>query len=196
MVLIDKARSAGVTALAGGLLFVAACGGGSGGTTAAAPKTSGSANPMAAFRQCLQQHGVTLPNNLGRRGQRGPASGQPSAPPSGQPSGQPTRRPGGPPSGFPSMSASQRQAVQACASLAPNGGRFGGGVDQSALKAFQSCMSQHGVKVTNSFRPGAPRTATADPKAAAAFRTCRALLPGRPSGAPRPSPSPSQSPSS
>jgi hypothetical protein len=162
--LIDKARPLGVTALAGALLFAAACGG-NGGTKAAAPKTSTSADPRAAFRQCLQQHGVTLPND-GRRGQ------------SGRPSGPPTARP----SNLPSMSDSQRQALQACASLAPNGGRFGNGVDQSALKAFQSCMSQHGVKITNSARPGVLRTATADPKAAAAFRTCRALLPQRPFG--------------
>jgi hypothetical protein len=52
------------------------------------------------------------------------------------------------------------------------------------LKAFQSCMSRHGVKVTNTFRPGELRTS--DPKAAAALRTCRPLLPGRPDATPVP----------
>jgi hypothetical protein len=159
MILIEWARPLGVTALAGGLLLLAACGGGDGGTTAATPKTSASASadPRAAFRQCLQQHGVTLPNQGG-----------------GAPSGRPGQ--------IPSVSASQRQALQACASLAPNGGGFGNGGDQSALKAFQNCMDEHGVKVTSTFRPGELRTS--DPKAAAAFRTCRALLPGRATPAP------------
>jgi hypothetical protein len=181
MILIGRVRSPRVTALTGGLLLAmllagaAACGG-AGGTKAAAPKTSASADPQGAFRQCLRQHGVALPD----RGSRAQGGGPPSA--------RPTRRP----SDFPSLSPSLRQAVQACASLAPNGGRFAG-VDQSALKAFQSCMSQHGVKITNSFRPGARRSFTADPKAAAAFRTCRALLPQRPAA--RTSPSPSAGPS-
>jgi hypothetical protein len=186
MILIGRVRSLKVTALTGGpplalmlallLAGAAACGGGAGGAPAAAPKTSASAEPQGAFRQCLRQHGVTLPEQ-GRRAQGG-----------GPPSGRPTGRPTGRPSDFPSLSPSRRQAVQACASLAPNGGRFGG-VDQSALKAFQSCMSRHGVKITNSFRPGALRTATADPKAAAAFRTCRALLPQRQAAPTSPSPS-------
>jgi hypothetical protein len=189
MILIGKVRSLRATAPTGGrplalllalLLGATAACGGDGGTKAAAPKASASADPQGAFRQCLRQHGVTVPEQ-GRRAQGG-------GPPSGRPSGRPTGRP----SGFPSLSPSRRQAMQACASLAPAGGRFGG-IDQTALKAFQSCMSQHGVKVTNSFRPGALRTATADPKAAAAFRTCRALLPQRP--APSTSPSPAAGPS-
>jgi hypothetical protein len=182
--LIELARPRGVTVptvLAGAALLAAACGGGSGasggagaaGGTATARRT-GAADPQEAFRQCLRQHGVALPNQ-GR-----PRGGPPSGPPTGRPSD------------LPSISPSLRQAFQACASLAPNGGPLGGGlggVDQSALKAFRSCMNQHGIKVTNFGRPGMPRSATADPKTAAALRTCRALLPARP--APRPSPSPS-----
>jgi hypothetical protein len=178
MIVIGGVRSLMVTALTGGLLLVAAAACGGAGGTKAAPKTSASADPRDAFRRCLRQHGVALPDqgsqgSQGRRPQGGPPTGRPSD--------------------LPSISPSRRQALQACASLAPNGGRFGGGIDQSALKAFQSCMSQHGVKVTNSFRRGATRTFTADPKAAEAFRTCRALLPERPAA--RPSPSPSASPS-
>jgi hypothetical protein len=182
--LIDRVRSLAVIALAGGLLSVAACGGGGGGTVAAAPKTSASADPRAAFRQCLQQHGVTLPDRP-----RSGATGRPTGRPGGAPSGAPSGRPRGPLGGLPSLSAGQRQAFQACASLAPGGG-FAGGMDQSAVKAFRSCMNQHGVKVADAFRPDAARTA--DPKFAAAFRTCRALLPQR---SPRPStPAPAQAP--
>ncbi|HEX6468922.1 MAG TPA: hypothetical protein VF069_07470 [Streptosporangiaceae bacterium] len=194
--MIDRVRSLAVVALAGGLLSVAACGGGDGGA-AAAPKTSAPttgasktgtpADPRAAFRQCLQQHGVTLPSRP-----RPGATDRPTGRATGGPTGRPTGRPRGPLGGLPSLSAGQRQAFQACASLAPGGfaGGFGGGVDQSALKAFQSCMSQHGVKMANAFRPGASRTA--DPKFAAAFRTCRALLPRR---SPRPAtPAPAQAP--
>jgi hypothetical protein len=184
MILIDRARTLSVLVLAGGLLFVAACGNDGGTTTAAAPKASSSADPRAAFRQCLQQHGVTLPDQ-GRSGGGGPPSGRPSGAASGPPSG----RPSGRPTGMRSFSDSQRQALQACASLAPGDGGFGGGIDQSALKAFQNCMSQHGVKITNSFRPEARRTA--DPKFAAAFRTCRPLLPQRSPRAGTPAPSPS-----
>jgi hypothetical protein len=189
MILIELTRPRGMTALTvpavliGAALLVAACGGGGGvrggggvaGGAAAARQTGAAADPQEAFRQCLRQHGVAPPDQGRPRG--------------GRQSGPPTMRP----SDLPSLSPSRRQAIQACASLAPNGGRFGGrfggGVDQSALKAFQSCMSQHGVKITSSGRPGALRSATADPKAAAAFRTCRALLPTRP--APSPSPGPS-----
>lgn len=179
--MINMARSLGVAVLPGGLLIAllltaTACGGGDG--TAAAPTNStsksGSADPQGAFRQCLQQHGITLPS-------RGPGGRQPGVRPSGRPSGRPTGRP----SGFPSMSDQQRQALRACASLAPRG-RFGG-LDQSAFKAFQSCMKQHGVTVSNGFRGGRP---TADPKFAKAFRTCRPLLPQR-SGSPSPAPAPS-----
>jgi hypothetical protein len=64
---------------------------------------------MAAFRQCMQQHGATMPSHA--PGQR-PGGGSPGAQPSGRPS----------------MSSQQQQAVKACASLRPKGaGGFGGG---------------------------------------------------------------------
>lgn len=174
--MISMARTLGVAALAGGLLFTAACGGGSG-ANAAAPKSTGSNDPQGAFRQCLQQHGVTLPS--GRPGGQGQGQGGPP------PSGRPTARPSG---GFQSMSSQQRQAFQACASLAPGGGRFGGGADQSAFKAFQNCMNQHGVKVANN---GFRSLRTTDPKIAKALKTCQPLLPQRGSGTPNPNPAPS-----
>ena len=168
-----------MAALAGGLLFTAACGGDTG-ASAAAPRSSGSNDPQGAFRQCLQQHGVTLPS--GRPGQ---GQGQGGRPPSGRPTAQPS-------GGFPSMSSQQRQAFQACASLAPNGGGFGGGFGggpgQSAFRAFQNCMDQHGVKVANN---GFRSLRTTDPKVAKALKTCQPLLPQRGSGTPNPSPAPS-----
>jgi hypothetical protein len=180
--LIDTTKLFGTTGLAGAvlsaLLFTAACRGGSG-ATAAAP--NGSAAPQAAFRECLRQHGITMPT-----GGPGGQGGRPGRPPSGRPTGRPSGAPSG---GPPSATGPRQEGFQACASLAPNGGRFGGGVDQSALKAFQNCMSEHGVKVANTARPDALRTS--DPKGAKAFQTCRPLLPQGPSGGPNPSTTPS-----
>jgi hypothetical protein len=120
---------AGMT-IAGALLFTAACGGDKGGSGAGTPSGSAAADPMAAYRQCLEKQGVTLPTGGG--GGRRP-SGAPTGRPSGAPSGVPGGRPSGFPSGRPSMSAAQQQAIQACASLAPQGrpagqggGPFGG----------------------------------------------------------------------
>jgi hypothetical protein len=79
----------------------------------------------------------------------------------------------------------------------PSGGRFGGGANATALKAYLSCLSDNGVKVPKSLTTpagasgpsGSPggagglgsslRGLRSDPKFAAASQTCRALLPAR-----------------
>ncbi|GAA3211645.1 hypothetical protein [Actinocorallia longicatena] len=107
-----------VPAVAGSLLLAAACGGSDSGSGSGG--TSGD-DPMAAFTACLKENGVTMPD----RGQGG--AGGDGTRPTGRPSGQPTGRPSGQPSGRPSMSAEQQKAMQACASLRPDGGQGGPG---------------------------------------------------------------------
>ncbi|MFB9839705.1 hypothetical protein [Actinoallomurus acaciae] len=161
------------------LLLTAACGSSSGDKAAASPSGSASSSGFAAYAACLKQHGVNIP----------------TARPSGRPSG------GG--RGF--FGGGNQQAVQACRSLAPQGGRFGGQGMQE-LQAYRSCLSDHGVKLPTPTpgaqrTPGAERTPgarrspgagflgglnTTDPKVAKAVKTCKPLLP---TFSPRPSPS-------
>ncbi|MET9361264.1 hypothetical protein ABZX93_10150 [Streptomyces sp. NPDC006632] len=188
-------------ALAACGLLLAACS--SSASPSAQAKPSGSASSsssaakgMDAYRQCLAQHGVTM-------APRPAGSGRPSGWPSGRPSGRPSggaRRPGGG-GGFggfgggASADPAQRQAAQACASQRPQFNGRGGGGDSTAMKAFTSCLKDHGV-VLPSASPGAGGGGmrglnTSDPKSAQALQICKALLPqqGR-SGAAAPSSTP------
>jgi hypothetical protein len=118
--------------IAGAVMFAGACGGNSGGgasstTSAAAPagKSAGAPDgPMAAYRQCMEQHGVTMP-------QRGAGGQRPSGAPGGRPSGTPGVRPSGFPGGMQSMSPQQQAAAKACASVAPQRGQGGSGGGQN-----------------------------------------------------------------
>ena len=181
--------AAGVLSL--GALVLSGCS--SSGTAASAqPNSSASGSAQdSAYRNCLSQHGVTLPS--GRPGGAG-ASGRPSgARPSGvRPSGvRPSGGYGGGGFGFGGASAdpSMQAAIQACASDRPSGaagfgGGRGGGFDSTALAAFTSCMKDHGVTVAAN---GLRSLNTTDPKTAAAYKTCKVLLPTR-SSSPSPSP--------
>ncbi|MEU7602853.1 hypothetical protein [Streptomyces sp. NPDC041003] len=105
-------RMLGGAAVAGMLLATVACGGGK-------AEQQPSSDPMRAFQECLQEHGVTMPDRGGQR-------------PEGAPSGRPEGAPSGRPSGMPSTSAEQQEAMQACASLRPQqGGGPGGNGPQS-----------------------------------------------------------------
>ena len=113
-------RLFGGAAIAGTLMLSAACGGSgdsgaSGGGTSSTQggQGSGGNDAMAAYRQCMQKQGVTMPS-------RAPGGG------GGNGGVRPSGRPTGRPSGMPSMSAKQQKAAQACASLRPQGGGFGG----------------------------------------------------------------------
>lgn len=171
-------------ALLGTLALAALLAGCSGGATATGVSTpaststatanaAGSRTGFAAYAACLSQHGITLP------------SGRPSNRPSGQFTGPPAPRPSGgfrfaPPSGV--SSSAFAAAQQACAALRP-AGRFGAG-GLSALAAFRSCMSDHGVTLPST-GPVFGALSTTDPKVASALSICRPLLPSRP-GAPSP----------
>jgi len=78
--------------------------------------------------------------------------------------------------------------VQACASLAPQGGFGGGGQGGAgsgqrgqALQAYQSCLKDHGVEVPTTVAGGPPVSIDrTNPAFAAANEACQALLPQRP----------------
>ena len=167
----------------------------------AQPSSSASgAAQFTAYRNCLTQHGLTLPT--GR-----PGGGTFSRNPSDRPSfsRNPSDRPsggykgGGGFGGFGGASAdpSAQAAIKACASLAPKGGFGGGGGGfggggaggGTALAAFTSCMKDHGVTVT----PQQLRsiTSSTDAKTVAALKVCKPLLPtpGAPGATPPATPS-------
>ncbi|WP_146778858.1 hypothetical protein [Actinomadura craniellae] len=115
--------------------------------------------------------------------------GRPNPGPDGRPSpgtgGRPNPGPdGGPGAGWgrPSLSAEQRKAVQACASLRPEA-RSPSDRNGSALRAFADCMAKNGAEVPAGTPPN--RLRTADPKVAKALAECRPLLPAG-GGSPRP----------
>jgi hypothetical protein len=99
-------RELTTVAAAASVLLAAACGGGK-----TASNGTPTADPMAAFRACLQKQGVTMPDRTGR--------------PTGRPSDRPSGRPSGRPSDRPSRPAAEQKAMEACRSLAPNRGRGG-----------------------------------------------------------------------
>ncbi|MFJ1564502.1 hypothetical protein [Streptomyces erythrochromogenes] len=124
-------RMVGGPAVAAMLLTTVACG-------SAESEQQPSSDPMQAFQECLQEHGVTMPAGGGQRPEGAPSGrpegapsgrpeGVPSGRPEGAPSGMPEGAPSGRPSGMPSMSAEQQEAMQACASLRPQQGGGPGG---------------------------------------------------------------------
>jgi hypothetical protein len=96
-----------------------------------------------------------------------------------------------------SADPSTRAAMQACQSLAPQGGFGGGGfgrggsgsggtISATTFAAFKSCMSDNGVTITQTDPQQAVRSLNrSDAKTAAALKVCQPIL-----GQPSPSPSP------
>ena len=184
-----------------GAMLIAGCSSSSSSSKTASASVSPSASSsgaaqFTAYRQCLTQHGVTMP------------TGRPSGHFSGFPSGRPTDRPSGRPSGGyggggyggggyggfgggASANPSEAAAAKACASLAPKGGfggRGGGGAaGSSALVAFIGCMKSNGVTVTD--QQVRSLSSSTDAKTVAALKVCKPLLPTGPGGAPSSSPS-------
>lgn len=212
-------RAAGAVALStAALLAVAGCSGGGAksttgsagagasagaATVASAAASASSSNRAADFRaytECLQQHGVTVPTFSPR------ASFSPRPRPTGsfvRPSGRPSGRPGGARNGggfgfLGSADPSTRAAMQACQSLAPQGGfgggfggfgggRGGGAISATTFAAFKSCMSDNGVTITQTDAQQALRSLDrSDAKTAAALKVCDPIL-GRPTTSPTPS---------
>ncbi|MBF9070867.1 hypothetical protein [Streptacidiphilus fuscans] len=181
------ACAAGLLSL-GALLLSGCASSGSTSSSSASSQASASSTggrggaAMAAYRQCLSQHGVTMP------------SGRPTARPSGGGGGYGGGNGGG---GFgfgggASANPTMAAAMQACASLRPKfggGGKGGrGGFNSTAMAAFTSCMKDHGVTLPAT--GGVRALNTADPKTSAAFNICKVLIPTRSPGA-APSASPS-----
>ncbi|MEZ0092771.1 hypothetical protein [Streptacidiphilus sp. EB129] len=157
-------------------------------TTAQAPASASSSGnaQMQAYRQCLSQHGVTLPTGRPSGHRSGaPGNGTPGARPSGGYGG----GYGGGGFGGASADPATQAAMQACASLRPKGGfgggRGGGNLNSTAMAAFSSCMKDHGITLPAT--GGLRALNTTDPKTAAAYAICKALLPTR-------SPAPAASP--
>ena len=163
-------RLALVTGLAAvAALLIAGCGTKTvfGAGAASSPSAS---SGFSAFRNCLEQHGVTPGSGGFGGGSGGGGSGS-------------------------SNNSKLQQAMQACASLRPSfgsgGGGFGGGGGAfgQAIQAFRSCMSSHGetIPATRPTSPPAAGSFPADrflnglnpgnPKVAAALKACESKLP-------------------
>jgi hypothetical protein len=165
--------------IAGGLaalLTLTACGGDSAADAAAEAATAAAAPSGApditAYRDCLAENGVTLPEMGAPGGER------PSDLPSDMPSGGPGAFPGGLPDGVDQEAFDAAQA--ACADLAPVGGPGGAGgpvaIDESAVAAFRSCLADNGVEVADS-QDAFAGLDRGDPTVMAALDTCSPLLP-------------------
>lgn len=171
------------------LTALTACAGGSSAesaasATATSPSASaaaggaasgGPADGFAAYRDCMAQNGVTLQDFGGPQG----------APPSGMPTGMPS---GAPPSGGPNGPGQMPlpdgvdqeafdAAQQACASVRPQFDQGGpGAIDQTALAAYSSCLSDNGVTVPSG-PDGFRSLDNSDPDVQAAMDTCAPLMP-------------------
>ena len=166
-----------------GVLFVGACSGSSGHVAAAASASSAapssaSGNGLQAYRDCLSQHGVTLPARNRNQSNSSTASGSTDSQ-----SGAPRGNGGGFGNGQFSLPPGVDQATfnaaqQACANLRPAGG--GGARGGAAAAAYRSCLADHGVTVPSTSSGGSPPSIDRnDPNFAAANQACRALLPSR-----------------
>jgi hypothetical protein len=167
--------------------LLAACGGGGSSSKSAAATGSTTTTPagrfnaaaMQPFVACMSQHGVTVPTFA-------PRTTPPPTDTNATDANGPRRRGGG--AGFGggaglgaiinSTDPATVAAYNACKSTLPAGVLQG----QNARQAFVSCMKDHGVTVTGNgfFGDGRGSTTTTTPQYAAAFSTCRALLPQRP----------------
>lgn len=193
-----------LTALAAGaLLLLAACGGSSSSssdTATTSPSVAASAPAgaidMSAYRDCMAANGVTLPEFVGRAD--GDPNGMPSGMPTGTPpSGMPAGGPGGPgfagrlPDGVDQETFDAAQT--ACADLAPQGGFAqrgpggGGQIDETAIAAYKSCLTDHHVTIPEGDNWIAALDRS-DPTVQAAAETCAPLLPVPGSPAPAPAP--------
>ena len=147
--------------------------------------SSASGSGFTAYRNCLSQHGVSLP----------------TARPSGGPGFGGFGGFGGS-GGSGGASSTFQKAAAACASLRPSFGSggfggfggSGGGSFLAAIQAFRTCMSDHGEPIPTA-RPSAPPSAGSSPqdrflnglnpdnsKVAAALKACESKLPSFGSG--------------
>jgi hypothetical protein len=163
-------------------VFAVACGGSSGTGTPGNAGGGAANSAFQAYLSCLSRNGVTITPPSGRPG--GFPSGRPRAFPSGpRASGVPGDNGGPGGGGFLQKPAGVddaiwQQAQTACASVRPSFGP-GGGQNNTALRAYRDCLSNHGVTAS----AGPAELNTADPKVAAAEKACAALRPSTGPGA-------------
>ncbi len=219
---VRRARLVVLGGLVSAGLASAACGGSSGSSAGANTTVPAAATPttaagdslgaglgaaLTAFRTCMSSHGITVSLPTGRRNRTGiPPSTTPGdtrpAPGGGGPGG------GGFGGGFANRfatapagvdTAKYATAYAACKSKLPTGDGNGALQNNSAFKAYVSCLLDHGVTLPSTPTTVAggttPPTATGatattpttfdrnDPKVQAAMQTCRPLLPARGTGA-------------
>jgi hypothetical protein len=168
-------RIAGLLCIAA--LTLAACGGSSSHAAAsnAPTTTTGGSGPngtrLAAFRTCMSNHGITLPQRrrtgTGDSGASG-ASGFTGG--SGGGGGGFANRFAQPPAGV--DPTKYQDALNACRSQLPTGG---GNFNSSAFQAYRSCLQDHGV--TLPAQGGVRSLKMSDAKVQAAMKTCQPLLP-------------------
>jgi hypothetical protein len=195
------ARPTAVLLLGGLAILFTACGGSGSATptTSSSSSTSGSSSnsgssgtsgksgssAFTAYRNCLSQHGVTLPNfsrGNGRRGSGGfPGEGAPggAGAPGGTGSGAPPR--GGGFGGF-ANNPKYQAAAKACASLRPKGGfgggfGRGGGFNSPADAAYRNCLKLHGVTLPTGTSSSTPPSTISPSTFRAASTACAALRP-------------------
>jgi hypothetical protein len=159
--------------------------GGCGLVSASSGPSSSSSSPASGFSayfNCLRQHGVNVPTPSASPGSGGGGFG-------GGGFG------GGGFGGSGSGNSTFQKAAQACASLRPSfGGGNGFGGFATALKAFRTCMSDHGEPIPTT-RPTSPPASGSAPddrflnglnpknsKVAAALKACQSKLPSFGSG--------------
>ena len=174
-----RAPAALALLLTGGL--VAACGSSSSNSTTthapagAVASANGGTRNRTAFRQCLQQHGITLPARPpgGRSGGPRPGSGS-----GGPPRGGGVFGGGGAGGGFRS-NPKLRAAVQAC-----GGGNFRRGrrlqISHTAITNYVACVRKHGFNMPSPNFSGKgpvfPASIRTNPKFEAASKSCQSLL--------------------
>ena len=196
---------------ASGLLsaaLLAACGGGASNAGAGAAPTASASPPtsadtaLAAYDDCLSQHGVD-PSSLptggfgggGANGTRPAGGSQPSVSRTGSRPANLGTVPGGATNADGSriprgtLDPTQQAARDACQSLLPQGraGGAGAGVDAQAFRLYQSCLADNGVPVSTQppssvgggggGQGGLGGIDRNSPAFAAADAKCRVLLP-------------------
>jgi len=159
-----------VVALAAPLLFAACGGGGASASSAGGSTTTVAGNAsQTALRDCLKQHGVTLPAGFGGGNGTRPSGETPGSFPAGG-------TPGSLPAGVDAQKL--QSAFQACGGT--GGGFPGGGRNSQALQAYTACLGDHGVKVPNRTASSTPPTFDRNSSTfIAANKVCAALLPTR-----------------
>lgn len=160
--------------------FLTACG-----ESGADSETAGAEPPDDAFVECMRENGIDLPEGQFQAGRE--------AVPGEVPAGSILTEPPDEMEGIDGEAFAA--AREACADLAPEGavmfgGPGGAGIDESAFRAYRSCMADHGVELPEAGPAGAERGDGAagaappevsidrdDPEFAAAHEVCASLLP-------------------